>query len=253
MLSTDAFKGKNVTAELWLLFVGYVIFFLLPLFVCSCIIFPFAVLHQCCPEQQADPWGAPWTLLHTQHDAALLNRRWGGLRKPWTPQWGWQCSTNPASAEGSVPPLTTGGPLWSWELIFGALSVAADLTVNKGLEMFREFGRGLTFSTLFPAGSSWSLLKTQLPPKPAGKMLLTLCGRIAEAAGCCSPQKQMVRFLTQAILSHALDFGEPGFNSWRLSWEAGCPGCFPALIYNTHMQRGHWFILQAASVPKKQI
>lgn len=70
-------------------------------------------------------------------------------------------------------------------------------------------------------------------------MLLTLRGRIAEATGRCSPQLRLVSFLTQAILSRALDFGEPGFNPWRLSQEAGCLGCSPALIYNAHMQRGH--------------
>lgn len=117
--------------------------------------------------------------------------------------------------------------------------MAAELTVNKGSEVFREFGRGLAFPTLFPTGSGWSLLKTQLSPKPAGKTLLTLHGRIAEDTGHCSPRLQMVSFLTQAILSHVLDFGDPGFNSWRLSQEAGCLGCSPALIYNTHMQRGH--------------
>lgn len=57
--------------------------------------------------------------------------------------------------------------------------------------------------------------------------------------GRFSPQLQMVSFLTQGILSHALDLGEPGFKSWRLSQEAGCLGCSPVLIYNTNMQRGH--------------
>lgn len=47
-------------------------------------------------------------------------------------------------------------------------------------------------------------------------MLLTLHGLKAEATGHCIRQLQMVSFLTQAILSHALDFGEPGFSSWRL-------------------------------------
>lgn len=60
MLSTDAFRGQNVRAELWLLVVGFVLFFfLLPLFVYHCIIFPFAVFHQCCPKEQADPREAP--------------------------------------------------------------------------------------------------------------------------------------------------------------------------------------------------
>lgn len=133
------------------------------------------------------------------------------------------------------PPLPTGRSLLSWELILGALSVAAELTVNKGSEVFREFDRGLAFSTLLPAGSVWSLLKTQLSPKPVEKMLLALFGPVADAMGRCSPQLQMVSFLTQPILSHALDFGESRFESWRLSQEAGCLGCSPALIYNTHM------------------
>lgn len=73
-------------------------------------------------------------------------------------------------------PLHTGRFLLSCELILGVLSVAAKLTMNKGLEVFREFGRGLEFLTLFPSGSGWNPLKTQLSPKTVGKMLLTLCG-----------------------------------------------------------------------------
>lgn len=67
------------------------------------------------------------------------------------------------------PPLPTGTSLRCWELILNALSVAVELTAKKDSEVFSEFVRDLAFSTLFPTGSGWSLLKTQLSPKPVRK------------------------------------------------------------------------------------
>lgn len=97
---------------------------------------PHAVLHQSCPEEQTDLCETPWTVLHIQLDAALLNKR-RGPREPWTPWQGWWCSPNSASAESSVsmmfPPLPTGTSLRSWELILSALSVAVGLTAKARL------------------------------------------------------------------------------------------------------------------------
>lgn len=58
------------------------------------------------------------------------------------------------------PPPPVGRSLHTWEIILGALSVAVELTVNKGSEVSREFGTGLAFPAPLPTGSGWSLLKT---------------------------------------------------------------------------------------------
>lgn len=84
-LNTDAFRGQSYRTELQLLVVGFLIlfrgFFSFPLFAHDCIIFPHAVLHQSCPEEQTDLCEAPWTALHIYLHAALLNKR-GGPREP---------------------------------------------------------------------------------------------------------------------------------------------------------------------------
>lgn len=227
MLNTDAFRGQNYRTELQLLVVGFLIlfpgFFSFPLFEHHCIIFPHAVLCQSYPEEQIDLCEAPWTVLHIQLDAALLNKR-GDPREPWTLRQGWWLPPNPASAESSVPvmfpPLPTGTSLRFWELILSALSVAVELTAKTDSEVFSNLSEVWHFHPLFSTGSGWSLLKAQLFPKPGRKTLLSLHGQIGAATGHCSPQPQMLSFSTQAILSHALDFGEAGSNSWRLSQEA---------------------------------
>lgn len=94
------------------------------------------------------------------------------------------------------------------------------LTAKTDSEVFSNLSEVWHFHPLFSTGSGWSLLKAQLSPKPVRKTLLSLHGQIGAATGHCSPQPQMLSFLTQAILSHALDFGEAGSNSWRLSQEA---------------------------------
>lgn len=260
MLNTDAFRGQNYRTELQFLVVGFLIlfpgFFSFPLFVHHCIIFPHAVLCQSSPEEQIDLCEAPWTMLYIQLDAALLNKR-GGPREPWTLQQGWWCPPNPASAESSVPmmfpPVPTGTSLQSWELILSAVSVAVELITKKDSEVFSRFVRGLAFSTPIFNWFRLEPLKGPAVPKISEENVAKPSWPNRSSYRLLQPPATMVSFLTQAILSHALGLGEAGFNSWRLSQEAGCLLCSPMPIYNIHMQRGHWFILQAGSTPKKQI
>lgn len=85
-------------------------------------------------------------------------------KDPLTLQWGWWFSPNPSCCrKPNAHDVPSSAYTESWQLILGALSGAAELTVSTPLEVFRKFGRGLAFSALFLTGSGWSLLKTQLP------------------------------------------------------------------------------------------